>query len=61
MCHAFACPQRLKLLSTKHLAEGVRGIHGTVDNNVGDMYALWAKLSIQLLAQHTPAAHGRGV
>ena len=61
MLHAARVPQLPEPLRSEHLAEGIRRVDGTVDEDVCHVYAFWRKLGIEGLTQHAPPAHGRRV
>lgn len=47
----------LEEVRTKHFAERIGRIDGTVDQGVGDVYALWGVLSVERLTEHSAPAH----
>ena len=61
MLHALALPQLLKFLRTEHLAQGIGGIDGAVNDDMGYVNPLGRELRIQGLAQHAPPAHAGGM
>ena len=61
MLHTHGLSQFLEAFRSKHLAERVRGVDGTINNDVRDVNTAGGKLCIEGLAQHTAPAHGSGV
>ena len=53
--------QLLETLRPQQLAKRVRCINGSINDDVGNVNALWCKLGIQGLTEHATTAHGRGV